>query len=412
MKETLVPPGTQDSIESSSKLRDQASTAGSKISSIEGLLSHNRDLAARLNVAISKNIELENTINKFKKSYSHYENRIQKTKEQLSLNKEKYKYLENENKALKEKLYKAQAYLTETTKSFEKEKKELKAEVERLRPRAVELQKIQDRVENEYLPERDFLRQAVAEKSERIDDLISDKASLEKGIGLLKEQLDQAAGVHQREKEELKAEEKQKQASIKEQLDKLQSENIVLTDRNRQLRKEQIERTELVNRIEQIKREKELNIHQSKEEKDDLLIQVERLKRDLEKAKIEAFNLKKHWSKSQDQFKKTQEQTGVQAEQVVNLQALWKEKCEETEGLKAHSDRVKEESSVLKDQMKSLYGHTKDSQQRLSFFFDQLSMIQNKQTDQQKTQTRAMEQAFRKAVEPILEFDYNIKFEE
>jgi hypothetical protein len=87
------PPGTLESAQTkdnSSEL-DFASS-----SSISNLISHNQDMASRLNVAISRNIEVEKTLGKFKKIHAQYEARFQSAKDQVSIYKEKEKFVQNE----------------------------------------------------------------------------------------------------------------------------------------------------------------------------------------------------------------------------------------------------------------------------------------------------------------------------
>lgn len=411
-EKNIFPPGTNEALENVNNM--------SSDSSVSGLLSHNRDLGARLNVALSKNIDLENLIRKYKKSYASYEAQFQKAREQIALQKEKFKYVENENNGLKQKLQKSQAFLADQAKAVAEAKDKLRYETHENRTVKEEYKKLKSLVSNEYLPERDFLRQALTEKNSIIETIDLEKKSLVNELENINKQtadkINQALNDVETLKSKFSIERdtiitnfSAKKEVLTQEIDSLKSENIVLEDRNKQLRKEQIEKTELLNRIEEIKQEKELNLYEFKEEKDNLLIQVDRMKSELDRAKIENHDLKKQWSKTQAEFRKFKHDQSNQSEQIMSLQSMWNEKNQEINRIKIKNAKNEVRNEELTNKVLKVSKMTQEMKSRLQFFFGQLDAIKEKQDPQSRENTEALENVFKKAIEPLTDFDYNLK---
>lgn len=399
------PPGTFEVRENTENAEGMDMSANSSVSNLIG---HNQDLASRLNVAVSRNIELEKTLGKFKKVHAVYEAKFQEAKDRVALHKEKEKFLQNESNTLKQKLQTSQAYLSHERKTFEKEQIALTTEIRSLKPVVDEYMKLKNLVETDYLPEKDLLQQSVLEKNSSIEALEEDKSAL---LNKLAEASDHIQTIAKEFKGEIDRNElmsTREIATLKSKIDDIQSENIVLNDRNRTLRKEQIERTELLNRIEEIKKEKELNIYQAKDEKDDLLLQLSRIKNDGDRLKMENHSLKKQWAGTQSDFRTYKSNNESSSNEVTSLRALWQEKSNEYSQLTMLNDSLKEQLTGLEGKIDLVSEMHTDTKQRLSFFFSQLENIKEKQSDGEIKVTAAMERAFKKAIEPFNDFDYNL----
>ncbi|MGH1469336.1 MAG: hypothetical protein ACRBBP_10760 [Bdellovibrionales bacterium] len=406
MKNTRnFPPGT---FETTKKTENSAELDMSSNSSVSSLISHNQDLASRLNVAIGRNIELEKTLVKFKKVHAQYEAKFQSAKDHVSLHKEKEKFLQNESNILKQKIQTSQAYLTQERKTFEKEQTALNNELNTLRPILEEYRKLKNLVETEYLPERNLLQETVSEKKSLIEGLEEDKTSLLKKLAEASDHIQKIAKEFKDEVERKELEAARAEADLKAKLDDVQSENLVLNDRNRTLRKEQIENTDLLNRIEELKKEKELNIYQARDEKEDLLLQLSKMKKDNDRLKMENHSLKKQWANTQTEFRTYKSNTTSQADETTSLRALWQEKSNEYSQLTMLNDSLKTQITELEKKMELVSEMHTDTKQRLNFFFSQLDKIKDKQDEDAHKGTEAMERAFKKAIEPFNDFDYNL----
>jgi len=403
------PPGTSEAIEKTfegSRQSPGLEMGGS--SSVESLIGHNQDLASRLNVAIGKNIELEKTLSRFKKVHSQYEGKFQAAKDHVAIYKEKEKFLQNESRVLKEKIRLAQAYLSQERKAFEKEKLELGQELYAIKPMAAEYQKLKKRFENEYLPEKSLVDEKLSEAEAAVESLEDDKNSLLKKLAEASEHIQKIAKEFKDEKSRSEQDHNLKIATLKNKLDDVQSENIVLDDRNRTLRKEQIERTELLNRIEEIKKEKEMNIYAAKDEKEDLLLQLNKLKQENDRVKIENHSLKKQWAKTQTEYRDFKSQNASASDEATSLRALWQEKANEHNQIGLLNDSLKTQITGLEKKISLVADMKESTEQRLEFFFSQLENIKAKQDESTKKATEAMENAFKKAIEPLSDFDYNL----
>ncbi len=399
------PPGT---FESAKKAKETTNLDLDTSLSVSSLITHNQDLASRLNITISRNIELEKTLAKFKQIHMQYEAKFQSAKDQISLQREKEKFLLNESNILKQKIQTSQAYLTQERKTFEKEQTALNTELQSLKSVFQEYKKLKNLVETEYLPEKNLLKESLSEKNTLIKNLDEDKTSLLKKLA-------EASNHIQKITKGFKDEIKQKsllatrsEGDLKAKLDDIQSENLVLNDRNKTLRKEQIEKTQLLNRIEEIKKEKELNIYQSREEKEDLLLQLSKMKKDTDRLKIENHSLKKQWANTQSEFRTYKTNTNSQSNEVTSLRALWQEKSNEFSHTTTLNDSLKSQIEELERKLNLTTQMHTDTKQRLDFFFLQLSNIKKKQDERSVKATQAMERAFKKAIQPFNNFDYNL----
>ena len=398
------PPGTKASEETinNSDLDMSAS------SSVSNLISHNQDLASRLNVAIGRNIELEKSIARFKKVHLQYEEKFQAAKDHVAIYKEKEKFFKNESHTLKDKLRLAQAYIQQERKAFEKEKSELETEVYAAKPQVAEYHKLKNLFENEYLPERNQLEEDLSNKNKIIDDLEFERETLLKKLAEASEHIQKIAHEF---KEEITKKETHYESRIKKltsKLDDVQSENIVLDDRNRTLRKEQIERTELLNRIEEIKKEKEMNVYASKEEKEDLLLQLSKIKKENDRIRMENHSLKKQWAKTQAEFRDYQSKNSANSDEATSLRALWQEKSNDFSQVNMLNESLKTQIAHLEKKISLVSDMKTDTEQRLNFFFSQMDNIKSKQDETTKKATEAMENAFKKAIQPLSDFDYNL----
>lgn len=399
------PPGTR---EASEKTYENANLDMNASSSVSNLIGHNQDLASRLNVAVGKNIELEKTIARFKKVHLQYEGKFQAAKDHVAIYKEKEKFFKNESRGLKEKIRLAQAYLSQERKAFEKERNELETEVYAAKPQVAEYHKLKSLFENEYLPEKNSLVEQVSDQRHQIENLEEERRTLLKKLSEASEHIQKIAHEF---KDEVAKKEHHYETRIKAlttKLDDVQSENIVLDDRNRTLRKEQIERTELLNRIEEIKKEKEMNIYASKEEKEDLLLQLSKTKQENDRVKIENHSLKKQWAKTQADFRDYQGQNAANSDEASSLRALWQEKSNEFSQVTMMNESLKTQIAELEKKLSLVADMKSDTEQRLDFFFTQMDTIKSKQDETTKKATEAMEKAFKKAIEPLSGFDYNI----
>ncbi len=399
------PPGT---FESTKKAKETPNLDINSNSSVSSLIAHNQDLASRLNITISRNIELEKTLVKFKEIHMQYEAKFQAAKDQICLHREKEKFLQNESSILKQKIQTSQAYLTQERKTFEEEQTALNTELESLKPILKEYKKLKNLVETEYLPEKNLLKESVFEKNTLIQNLENDKTSLLKKLG---EASNHIQSISKEFKEEIKQKSLQatrSEADLKAKLDDIQSENLVLNDRNKTLRKEQIEKTELLNRIEEIKKEKELNIYQFREEKEDLLLQFSKIKKDNDRLKMENHSLKKQWANTQSEFRTYKTNANSQSDEVTSLRALWQEKSNEFSHITMLNDSLKSQTQELEKKLNLVDQMHKNTKQRLNFFFSQLEDIKSKQDESSLKATQAMQRAFKKAIQPLSEFDYNL----
>jgi len=407
-KMSNFPPGTRETVEKTYDSADEISDLGAN-SSVDSLIGHNQDLASRLNVAIGKNIELEKALVRFKKVHAQYEGKFQAAKDHVAIYKEKERFLQNESRVLKEKLRLAQAYLSQERKTFEKEKAELTQELYAAKPMVTEYQKLKQRFENEYLPEKNILEEKLADADSSITSLELDKANLFKKLSDASEHIQKIAKEFKEEKSRTEHEHAVKVTALKNKLDDVQSENIVLDDRNRTLRKEQIEKTELLNRIEEIKKEKEMNIYAAKDEKEDLLLQLNKVKKENDRIKIENHSLKKQWAKTQTDFRDYKNQNESASDEATSLRALWQEKANEQSQVTLLNESLTKQVSALEKKISLVSEMRENTKQRLEFFFSQLGNIKEKQDESTKKATEAMENAFKKAVAPLEEFDYNLK---
>jgi len=403
------PPGTSEAVEKTfENTRRNSDLDMDSSSSVESLIGHNQDLASRLNVAIGKNIELEKTLGRFKKVHSQYEGKFQAAKDHVAIYKEKERFLQNESRVLKEKLRLAQAYLQQERKTFEKEKQELEQELYAAKPLASEYQKLKHRFENDYLPEKNILEEKLSESESSNETLEHEKKMLFKKLAEASEHIQKIAKEFKDEKSKIETSYDSKITALKNKLDDVQSENIVLDDRNRTLRKEQIEKTELLNRIEEIKKEKEMNIYAAKDEKEDLLLQLSKLKQENDRVKIENHSLKKQWSKTQTDFRDYKNENNSASDEATSLRALWQEKANEHNQISLLNDSLKTQIEGLEKKIGLVADMKNNTQQRLEFFFSQLGNIKDNQDDSTKKATEAMENAFKKAIEPLTDFDYNL----
>jgi len=403
------PPGTAKTIEKTFETNRQNSDLDmNSSSSVDSLIGHNQDLASRLNVAVGKNIELEKTLGRFKKVHSQYEGKFQAAKDHVAIYKEKERFLQNESRVLKEKLRLAQAYLNQERKTFEKEKQELEQDLYAAKPMAAEYQKLKYRFENDYLPEKNILEEKLSENESEILTLEHEKKTLLKKLSEASEHIQKIAREFKDEKSKTEQTYNSKIATLKTKLDDVQSENIVLDDRNRTLRKEQIEKTELLNRIEEIKKEKEMNIYAAKDEKEDLLLQLNKLKQENDRVKIENHSLKKQWAKTQTEYRDFKNENHSASDEATSLRALWQEKANEHNQISLLNDSLKTQISNLEKKINLVADMKTSTQQRLEFFFSQLENIKDKQDESTRKATEAMENAFKKAIEPLSDFDYNL----
>lgn len=413
-KSKEFPPGTFEmEKETNSKTANfyKKSSSGSDFksnSSISSLITHNQDLASRLNVAVSRNINLEKNISRLNKVFSQYEARFQSAKDQIGLYREKEKFLQNENLTLKQKIQKVHAHLSHERKETANEIKNLKSDLAITKPAVEEYRKLKSLVEKEYLPERDLLKERLSEKDEELLSFEQERKELLKKLGEASEHIQKLAHDFKNKLESTEAEHKSKLQEFEEKLDAVQNENIVLSDRNRVLRKEQIEKTELLNRIEDIKKEKEISINESQDEKEDLLQQLSKAKKENDRLKIENHGIKKQWANTQSEYRTHKAKVKDQEEEVASLRALWQEKTSNFSQASLQNDSLNKQLQDLETRLKHASEMHSQTKQRLNFFFSQLEMIKSKQSDSYKEATENMEKAFKKAIEPLTDFDYNL----
>jgi chromosome segregation ATPase len=253
-----------------------------------------------------------------------------------------------------------------------------------------------------------MLQETVFEKNEAIESLEDDKVLLLKKLAEASDHIKTIAKEFKDDLDRVEFESSRRVADLKAKLDDVQSENIVLNDRNRTLRKEQIEKTELLNRIEEVKKEKELNIYQQREEKEDLLLQLSKLKSDNDKMKMENHSLKKQWAQTQSEFRTHKVQTTSHSDEATSLRALWQEKSNEFSQMAMVNESLKTQMADFEKKMALVSEMRTDTKQRLNFFFAQIDNMKSKQSENDLRATEAMERAFKKAIEPFSEFDYNL----
>lgn len=405
-KERQFPPGTYESASVKSNEFDSSETSSG--SSIENLVSHNQDLASRLHVAVKKNIDLEKNISRFKKAHAHYEEKFQSARDQISIYREKDKHSKNESKLLKEKIQRLKAHLDYERKEFAEEKEKLEQEFSVLKPAFEEYKKLKKRVENEYLPDRDLLKEKLKEEEEKYERLEGEKKSILKKLGDASKHIQKMAQDFKASRERESSKHIAEVNSLEVKLEDIKNENIVLSDRNRVLRKEQIERTELLNRIEDLKKEKENFYAQAQEDKEDLLIQLNSYKSENGRLKMEVHDVKKQWAKTQSDFRNYKSATDSAEDELKSLRSLWQEKTSQGKNLEQVNENLSSKIEDLENKVAAVSDLHEETRQRLKFLFNQIENIKEKQNDRDKKATSSLEKAFKKALEPFLDFDLNL----
>lgn len=390
------------------KTIETSSSSGATQSSVNSLIQHNQDLASRLNVSISRNIELEKRLNRFKKVHAQYEERFQSARDQVAIHKEKEKFLTKENLTVKQKLQNTNAHLAQERKEAKSLQEKLEQELESAKPYVNEYRNLKNKIEKDYLPERDLLKARLQEEAEKIERLELEKTDLFKKLSEASSHIQLMAQDFKKTDQEKKSKYEAEVSNLKKRLDDTLTENIVLSDRNRVLRKEQIEKTELLNRIEELKKEKEISFKDFQNSKEDLLLQVSKFKQENDRIKIENHDLKKQWSKTQTEFRAYKKEAQASQDEASSLRALWQEKTSTYENVEKQSQALSSDLAESEALLKKTSDMHKETKQRLNFFFDQLSSMKEKQASNEKLATEAMEKAFKKAIELFTDFDYNL----
>ncbi len=377
-------------------------------SSVQSVVNHNQDLSARLHVSLKKNIDLEKTIARFKKAHSHYEERFQSAKDQIAIYREKDRHSITQIKTYNEKFTRLRAHLDYERKESKEEIQKLSDQLMPLQAMSIEYKKIKKRVTEEYLPERDLLSQKLLEEKKKVEQENNDKRSVLSKLGEATRHIQALAKDFKLQITTLKDTHATQKKELELKLEDIKNENIVLSDRNRILRKEQIERTELLNRIEDLKKEKEFSFKNAQEEKEDILIQLTHIKNESSRIKMENHDIKKQWSKTQAEFRNFKSANLTAQEEALNLRALWEEKTKKTDGIEKLNDSLSSQITEMENKLKNTSTMHEETKQRLKFLFTQLTNITEKQNDRDKKATHALERAFKKAVEPFTDFDYNL----
>ena len=377
-------------------------------SSVQSLVNHNQDLSARLHVSLKKNIELEKTINRFKKAYSQYEDRLQSAKDQIAIYREKDRHSVSQIKAFNEKLTRLRAHLDYERKESQEEIDKLKEELTPMQSAFTDYMKLKKRVENEYLPERDLLTQKLKEEKENFETQANEKRSILQKLAEATKHIQTMAKDFKALQDKTKDDFKRQIKELSLKLEDVQNENIVLFDRNRILRKEQVDRTELLNRIEELKKEKELGFRNSQEEKEDLLLQMSNLKSENSRLKMENHDIKKQWAKTQADFRNFKNSNQSAEEEAQSLRALWEERTQRTQNFEQDNEKLSSQINSMEDKLGVASNMHEETKQRLKFLFNQMDNIRHKQNERDQKATEALEKAFRKAVEPFIDFDYNL----
>ena len=374
-------------------------------SSVQSLVNHNQDLSARLRVSLKKNIELEKTISRFKKAYSQYEERLQSAKDQVAIYREKDRHSISQIKNFNEKLTRLKAHLEYERKESQEEINKLKEELTPMQSAFSDYMKLKKRVENEYLPERALLNQKLEEEKEKFETLKNEKINTLKKLAEATQHIQSMSKDFKTQQIKTKADFELQTKELKLKLEEVQNENIVLYDRNRILRKEQINHTELLNRIEELKKEKELGFKNSQDEKDALLIQISNMKSENSRLKIENHDIKKQWAKTQGEFRSFKNSNQSAEEEAQSLRALWEEKTNKAKSYEKINKSLSTQIDGMEHKLSTASTMHEETKQRLKFLFSQMNNIRGKQNERDKKATEALEKAFKKALEPFLDFD-------
>ena len=387
---------------------DREFSSHNSASSVQSLVNHNQDLSARLHVSLKKNIDLEKTIARFKKAHSQYEERFQSAKDQIAIYREKDRHSITQIKTYNEKFTRLRAHLEYERKESKEEIQKLSDQLMPLQAVNIEYKKIKKRVAEEYLPERDLLSQRLAEEKKKVEQEASDKKSVLAKLGEATRHIQALAKDFKTQITTLRNDHAKEKKALELKLEDVKNENIVLSDRNRILRKEQIERTELLNRIEDLKKEKEYSFKAAQEEKEDILIQLTHIKNENSRIKMENHDIKKQWAKTQAEYRNFKSANLTAQDEAQNLRALWEEKTKKTDGIEKLNDSLSTQITEMETKLKITSTMHEETKQRLKFLFTQLTNITDKQNERDKKATNALERAFKKAVEPFTEFDYNL----
>ena len=377
-------------------------------SSVQNLVNHNQDLSARLHVSLKKNIELEKTIHRFKKAYSQYEERLQSAKDQIAIYREKDRHSVSQIKAFNDKLTRLKAHLEYERKESEEKIDKLKEELSPMRSTFTDYMKLKKRVQNEYLPERDLLTQKLKEEKENFETLEKEKKNILKKLAEATMHIQAMAKDFKHQQAKAKTDYSLQIKELRLKLEDVQNENIVLSDRNRTLRREQIDRTELLNRLEELKKEKELSFKTSQEEREDLLLQMSNLKTANSRLKIENHDIKKQWAKTQADFRNFRNSNQSAEEEAQSLRALWEEKTKKAKNFEKMNESLSSQINGMESKLNITSTMHEETKQRLKFLFNQMNNIRDKQNERDKKATEALERAFKKAVEPFIDFDYHL----
>jgi len=369
-------------------------------SSVQSVVNHNQDLSARLHVSLKKNM--------FKKAHSQYEERFQSAKDQIAIYREKDRHSITQIKTYNEKFTRLKAHLEYERKESKEEIQKLSDQLMPLQAMSIEYKKIKKRVTEEYLPERDLLSQKLFEETKKVEQETNDKKSVLAKLGEATRHIQALAKDFKLQITTLKDTHAAEKKELQLKLEDVKNENIVLSDRNRILRKEQIERTELLNRIEDLKKEKEYSYKNAQEEKEDILIQLTHIKTENSRIKMENHDIKKQWAKTQAEFRNFKSANLTAQDEAQNLRALWEEKTKKTDGIEQLNDSLSNQINEMESKLKNTSTMHEETKQRLKFLFTQLTNITDKQNERDKKATHALERAFKKAVEPFTDFDYNL----